>query len=92
MSKRTAKFKRIPQFKTDEEAEKFLEQDLSDYLDPKYMIPVHFEFKPKDAQVNLRLSKGLLHAIKTRAAAEGMSYQKFIRMTLEHTVTRPDRN
>jgi len=92
LSKLTPKFKRIPQFKTDEEAEKFLEQDLSDYLDPKYMVPLRFEFKPKDTQVNLRLSKGLLHAIKTRAAAEGMSYQKFIRMTLEHTVTQPDRD
>ncbi len=90
MSKDKPKFKRIPQFKTDEEAEKFLEQDLSDYLDPKYMVPLHFEFKPKDTQVNLRLSKGLLTAIKSRAAAEGMSYQKFIRMTLERTVTRPD--
>ena len=84
--------KRIPQFKTDEEAEKFLEQDLSDYLDPAHMIPLRFEFQPKDTQVNLRLSKGLLHAIKTRATAEGMSYQKFIRMTLEHMVARPDRD
>jgi len=84
--------KRVPQFKTDEEAEKFLEQDLTDYLDPAHMPPLRFEFQPKDAQVNLRLSKGLLQAIKTRAAAEGMSYQKFIRMTLEHMVARPDRD
>ena len=80
--------KRIPQFKTDEEAEKFLEQDLSDYLDPKYMVPLLFEYRPKDAQVNLRLAKELLQAIKARAAAEGISYQKFIRMTLEQTVAR----
>ena len=80
--------KRVPQFKTDEEVEKFLEQDLSDYLDPAHMIPLRFEYKPKDAQVNLRLAKGLLQAIKDRAAAEGMSYQKFIRMTLEQTVSR----
>ena len=84
--------KRVPQFKTDEEAEKFLEQDLTDYLDPAHMIPLRFEFQPKDAQVNLRLSKGLLDAIKTRAAAEGLSYQKFIRMTLEHMIVRPDRD
>jgi predicted DNA binding CopG/RHH family protein len=37
---------------------------------------------------NLRVYKALLQAIKTRAAAEGISYQKFIRMTLEHTVSR----
>ena len=83
--------KRIPQFKTDEEAEKFLEQDLTDYIDPKYLIPLRFEFKPKDTQVNLRLAKGLLQAIKARAAAEGISYQKFIRMTLEQTVSRSDK-
>jgi predicted DNA binding CopG/RHH family protein len=80
--------KRVPQFKTDEEAEKFLEQDLSDYLDPKYMVPLPFEYRPKDTQVNLRLAKELLQAIKARAAAEGISYQKFIRMTLEQTVSR----
>ena len=80
--------KRVPQFKTDEEVEKFLEQDLSDYLDPKYMVPLPFEYRPKDAQVNLRLAKELLQAIKARAAAEGISYQKFIRMTLEQTVSR----
>jgi len=45
MGKDTPKFKRMPQFKTDEEIEKFLEQDLSDYLDPKYMVPLRFEFK-----------------------------------------------
>jgi predicted DNA binding CopG/RHH family protein len=84
--------KRIPHFKTDEEVEKFLEQDLSDYLDPKYMVPLRFEFKPKDTQVNLRLAKGLLQAIKERAAAEGISYQKFIRMTLEQTVSRSNKD
>jgi predicted DNA binding CopG/RHH family protein len=84
--------KRVPQFKTDEEAEKFLEQDLSDYLDPKYMVPLRFEFKPKDTQVNLRLAKGLLIAIKAQAAAEGISYQKFIRMTLEQTVSRSNKD
>ena len=84
--------KRIPQFKSDEEVEKFLEQDLSDYLDPKYMIPLRFEYKPKDAQVNLRLAKELLQAIKARAAAEGISYQKFIRMTLEQTVSRSSKD
>jgi len=35
-------------------------------LDPAYMVPLRFEFRPKDARVNLRLSKGLLQAIKAR--------------------------
>ena len=42
--------KRIPHFKSDEEVEKFLEQDLSDYLDPKYMVPMPFEYRPKDTR------------------------------------------
>ena len=75
--------KRVPQFKTDEEAEKFLEQGLTDYPDPEHMIPLRFEFKPKDSQLNLRLAQGLLQAIKARAAAEGL-----IHMTPEHTVSR----
>jgi len=80
--------KRVPRFTSDEAAEKFLEQDLSDYLDPQYMQPLTFEFQPKDTQLNLRLSKGLLKAVKARAAANGISYQKFIRMVLEQVVSR----
>ena len=44
--------KQIPRFKTDEEAEQFLEQDLTDYLDPKNFTPVTFELLPKTKQVN----------------------------------------
>jgi predicted DNA binding CopG/RHH family protein len=81
--------KRVPVFKTDEEAEAFLEQDLSDYLDPANLQRIHFEYQPKDTQLNLRLSKNLLQAVKARAAAHGLSYQKYIRMTLEQAVKRP---
>ena len=80
--------KRAPRLRSDKAAEKFLERDLSAYLDPANMQPLRFEFQPKDAQVNLRLSKGLLEAIKARAATEGMSYQKFMRMTLEQAITQ----
>ncbi|NND37848.1 MAG: hypothetical protein HKN81_12020, partial [Gammaproteobacteria bacterium] len=54
--------KRVPRFETDEEAEKFLEQDLSDYMDPRNLRTLKYEFQPKDTQLNLRLSKGLLKA------------------------------
>ena len=80
--------KRVPAFKTDEEVEKFLEQDLSDYLEPENLQPIRFEFQPKDTQVNLRLSKGLLKALKARAAAQSISYQRFIRLTLERAISR----
>jgi len=81
--------KRVPNFKTDEEAEAFLEQDLAEYLDPANLQRIHFEYQPKDTQLNLRLSKNLLQAIKARAASHGLSYQKFIRLTLEQAVKQP---
>ena len=40
--------KRAPRLRTDDEAEKLLEKDLSDYIDPKYMVPLRFEFESKD--------------------------------------------
>jgi predicted DNA binding CopG/RHH family protein len=83
--------KRVPRLKTDEEAERFLERDLSDYMDARNLRALKFEFQPKDTQLNLRLSRGLLEAIKKSAAADGISYQKYIRMVLEQAVSRPDR-
>jgi predicted DNA binding CopG/RHH family protein len=44
----------VPRLRTGEEAEAFLEQDLSD-LDFSQFKPVHFEFEPKTAQLNMRL-------------------------------------
>jgi len=80
--------KRVPRLTGDKASEKFLDQDLTEYLDPKHMQALTFEFQPKDAQLNLRLSEGLLDAIKARAAASGVSYQKFVRMVLERAVGR----
>ncbi len=46
--------KKVPQFKTDREAEAFLEQDLPD-LDFSQFKPMHFEIEPKSASLNMRL-------------------------------------
>ena len=83
--------KRVPRLTSDSDAEKFLDNDLSEYLDPANLHPLKFEFQPKDTQVNLRLSRGLLQAVKHRAAADGIPYQKYIRMVLEQAVSRQDR-
>jgi predicted DNA binding CopG/RHH family protein len=72
---------------TDEEAEAFLEQDLSD-LDFAQFKPVRFEFERKDARVNMRLPEPLLAAVKARAKARGIPYQRFIREALEQAVGR----
>ena len=78
--------KRIPTFKTDEEAEDFVATaDLSEY-DLSGGQLLRFEMKPKDKTVNLRLPEQLLQAVRQRAADAGMPYQRFIRMALERAV------
>jgi predicted DNA binding CopG/RHH family protein len=79
--------RQVPKFKTDEEVEAFLDQDLSD-LDFSQFKPVHFEFAKKTAQVNMRLPEALLNAVKERSVARGIPYTRFIREALEQAITR----
>ena len=81
------KKKKVPRLKTDEEAEAFLAQDLSD-LDFSQFKPVRFEFRPKEKSINLRISEGLLKAVQTRAKREGIPYQRYIRQALERAITQ----
>jgi predicted DNA binding CopG/RHH family protein len=51
--------KKFPALRTDEEAEAFLEQDLTDYLHAgnfKTAEWMRFEIKPKEKSLNLRIS------------------------------------
>jgi len=77
--------KKVPHFKSDAEAEAFLEQDLSD-LDFSQFKPVKFEFETKTARINMRLPESLLEAVKKRASTRKMPYQRFIREILERAV------
>ena len=77
--------RRVPRLRTDEEAEAFLEQDLSD-LDFSQFKPVRFEFEKKAARINMRLPEALLNAVKARAQARGIPYQRFIREALEQAI------
>ena len=80
--------KKIPTFKSDKDAERFVETaDLSEY-DLSGARPVQFEFERKGARVNMRLPKSLLDAVKDRARARGIPYQRFIREALERAVAR----
>ena len=74
--------RKVPKMKTDREAEAFLEQDLSD-LDFTQFKPARFEFEKKTARVNMRLPESLLNAVKKRATARKIPYQRFIREVLE---------
>lgn len=77
--------RKVPILKTDEEAEAFLMQDLSD-LDFSQFKRHHFEFEKKEAQVNLRVPEGLLEAVKDRAKQKGMPYTRYIRLLMERDI------
>ena len=59
------KKRKVPRLTTDEDAEKFLEQDLSD-LDFSQFRPVRFEFEKKDARLNMRVPLSMIRAEEPR--------------------------
>jgi predicted DNA binding CopG/RHH family protein len=78
--------KPLPKLKIDADAEYFVDTaDLAQF-DLSEMKPHSFEFEKKEKQVNMRFPTALLDAVKAKAAARGMSYQRFIRKTLEEAV------
>ena len=87
MKKPTQVLKKIPTFRSDEEAEEFVATaDLSEY--DLAGVPVRFEFQPKSARVNMRLPESLLESVKARASKRGIPYQRFIREALEEAVSK----
>ena len=83
--------KKIPTFKTDEEAARFVETaDLSKY-DLSGLKPVMFEFEKKSSQLNMRVPEGLLKAVKKRSAMRGIPYTRFIREAVESALSRPEK-
>jgi predicted DNA binding CopG/RHH family protein len=82
--------RKVPRLRTDEEAEAFLAQDLSD-LDFSQFKRVHFEFEKKSAQLNMRVPKPLLDAVKRRAKARGIPYTRFVREAMERALAQPEK-
>ena len=83
--------KKIPTFKSDAEAERFVATaDLSKY-DLSGLKPVRFEFEKKSAQLNMRVPQGLLDAVKQRAAVRGIPYTRFIREAVESALSSPQK-
>jgi len=78
--------KSVPVLTTDEDAEAFLDQDLST-LDPAQFRPMRFESLPKSARITMRLPEPLITALKARAKARGIPYQRLIREALEREVS-----
>ena len=80
------KRKPLPRLTTDEEAERFVDEaDLSEY-DLSGFKPMQFEFEKKSARVNMRLPEPLLDAVKAKAQARGIPYQRFIREAIERAL------
>jgi predicted DNA binding CopG/RHH family protein len=77
--------KKVPRLKTNRQAEAFLAQDLSN-LDFSQFKPAGFEFEKKDEQINMRMPKQLLKAVKARAKVRGIPYTRLIRETLEQAM------
>ena len=80
--------KPFPKFKTDEEAEHFVDAaDLSEY-DFSGFRRTTFEFEPKTKSVTMRLPESLFDAVRTRAERQGIPYQKLIRIAIERLVAQ----
>lgn len=77
----------VPKLVTDEEAEAFLDQDLSD-LDFGQFKPGQLEFQPKDARLTMRVPRQMLDAVKRRAEARGIPYQRFVREAIQDALIR----
>lgn len=79
--------RKLPSVKTDRRAAAVIEHaKLTDY-DLSAMQPMRFEFAPKEARLNMRMSAKLLMAIKVAANQAGVPYQRFIRHALEQAIT-----
>lgn len=83
--------RKIPKLTTDDEAEAFLARDLSD-LDISQFKPTRFEFEKKTAQINMRLPKPLLDAVKRHSSERGIPYTRFIREALETALARSEKS
>jgi predicted DNA binding CopG/RHH family protein len=78
--------KKIPTLKTDKQVEDFIDQaDVSEYDLSKFKA-TKFEFAAKDQRLNMRLPSSLLEAVKKKAKAKGLPYQRYIRAELEKAV------
>ena len=78
--------KSLPTLTNDAAAENFVADSNLTHFDLSALRPHSFEFAPKSKQVNMRFPEALLDAVKAKASAQGMTYQRFIRQVLEAVV------
>ena len=78
--------KSVPHLKSDEEAEAFLDQDLTDYLALDNFTEVRFAFLPRTKKVTFCVPAALLEAVRQQARQEGISSQQYIRRAVEKSL------
>lgn len=88
MSNYGTKLKPLPSFRSDKEAEDFVDNaDLTEY-DLSGGVPMKFELEKKSAQINIRMPEALVEAVKARAKERDIPYQRFIREAIEQALQR----
>jgi len=75
-----------PPLKTDEAAERFVDQADLTRFDLSRFRSMNFEFQKKTARVNMRLPEPLLRAVKAKAQTRGIPYQRLIREAIERAL------
>ena len=83
--------KRTPSFETDSAAERLVEESDLTAFGLSGRQPVRFEFERKTAQLNMRLPKPLLDAVKNRAKQRGIPYTRLPRELIEQGLAPPRR-
>ena len=79
--------RQLPKLATDEAAEAFLDQNLSD-LDFAQFKAGQLEFERKDARLTMRVPQLMLDAVKQRANARGIPYQRFVREAIQQALSK----
>ncbi|MGZ9033732.1 MAG: CopG family antitoxin [Rhodospirillales bacterium] len=75
----------LPNLETDEDAERFVaEANLNDY-DLSNMTTIRFRFGVEPG-LSVRLPTALLDAVRMKAKACGISYERFIREAIERAL------
>ncbi len=75
----------IPKFKNeDEEREFWYNLDLSEYYEPKDMVPVSFpNLKPTSRPISIRIPEYLLNRVKEKANELNIPYQSLIKTYIQ---------
>ena len=79
--------RKVPRLRTDEEAEAFLDQDLSD-LDFSQFKAGRLEYERKDARLTMRLPQPMLDGVTRQAQAGGIPYQRLVREAIAKALAK----